>query len=232
VARAAARAWERRTDTQVGVDGSITGGARKVLVLTVWDVEVCLGVPVLLGQTEVDDVDLVTSLSNAHEEVVGLDIAVNEALGVDVLDAGDELIGKEEDGLEGELPVAEVEEILEGGTKQVEDHGIVVTLGAEPSHEWDAHTACEGFVDTSLILELRVLGLDGLKLDSDLLAGDDVGACWLSVGCSEYSCSDCSYQGRCHRMNRCQSCGRCGICSPRGGPALCQSCCPPFRYAG
>lgn len=161
----------------MGVDGGVTSGTRQVLVLTVGNVEVGLGVPVLLGQTEIDHVDLVASLANAHEEVVGLDVAVNEALGVDVLDAADELVGEQEDGLEGEFAVAEVEEILEGRAEQVEDHGVVVALGAEPSYEGNAHAAGEGLVDASLILELRVLGLDGLKLDGNLLTGDDVGAC-------------------------------------------------------
>lgn len=68
----------RLLDTQVGVDTGITGGTSKVLVLSVWDVEVCLGVTVLLGETEIDDVDLVSTLADAHEEVVGLDITVDE----------------------------------------------------------------------------------------------------------------------------------------------------------
>ena len=96
----------------MGVDRSITGSTRQVLVLSVWDVEMGLWVTVLLGQTEIDHVDLVATLSNAHEEVVGLDITVDERLGVDVLDTRDELIGEEQDGLQGELPVAEVEQVL------------------------------------------------------------------------------------------------------------------------
>jgi hypothetical protein len=95
---------------------------------------------------------------------------------VDVFDAGDELVGKEKNGLQGELAVAEVEEVFQAGTEQVEYHGIVVTLGTEPANEWDTDTAGKGLVDTSLIFELRVLGLDALKLDGDLLARDDIGA--------------------------------------------------------
>ena len=88
-----------------------------------------------------------------------------------------ELISQQEDGLEGEFAVAEVEEVLEGRSEQVENHGVVVALGAEPSDEGNADTAGKRLVDTSLIFELRVLGLDRLKLDGNLLAGDDVGAC-------------------------------------------------------
>ena len=84
------------------------------------------------------------------------------------------MIGKQENGLERELSVAEVEEILERRTEEIEDHGIIVALCAEPSHEWDTNTACESLVDLGLVFKLRVLGLDGLEFDSDFLAGDDV----------------------------------------------------------
>ena len=72
----------------MGVDGSVTSRARQVLVLTVRDVEVSLGVTVLLGQTEVDDVDLVAALANTHQEVVGLDVTMDEVTRVDVFHAG------------------------------------------------------------------------------------------------------------------------------------------------
>jgi hypothetical protein len=48
-----------------------------------------LRVTVLLGESEVNDVDLVPTLADAHEEVVGLDVAVDEVAGMNVLDAGD-----------------------------------------------------------------------------------------------------------------------------------------------
>jgi len=89
-----------RTDTQMSVNRGITSSTRQVLVLTVRNVEVSLWVTVLLGQTEINDIDLVATLANAHQEVVRLDITVDEGFGVDVLNAGDELIGEEEDGLQ------------------------------------------------------------------------------------------------------------------------------------
>jgi hypothetical protein len=95
---------------------------------------------------------------------------------MDVLDAGDQLIGEQQHRLEGELAVAEVEQVLQAGAKQVENHGIVVALGAEPANEGNADAASERLVDAGLILKLGVLGLDALELDGDLLAGDDVGA--------------------------------------------------------
>jgi hypothetical protein len=44
------------------------------------------------------------------------------------------------------------------------------------SFEGAIDTAGEGLVDAGLILELRMLGLDRLELDSNFLARDDVGS--------------------------------------------------------
>ena len=96
----------------MGVDGSVPSSTSQVLVLPVWNVEMSLGVSVLLGETEINDIDLVTSLSDTHEEIVGLDISVNKVSRVNVLDSRNELIGEEKDSLEGELSVTEVEQIL------------------------------------------------------------------------------------------------------------------------
>ena len=161
----------------MGVDAGITGGTSQVLVLTVRNVEVSLGVAVLLGETKVNDVDLVSTLANAHEEVVGLDITVDKRLGVDVLDAGDELVREQQHRLQRELAVAEVEEIFQRRAEQVQDHGVVVTLGSEPADKGNTDAASKRLVDAGLIFELRVLCLDALELNGNLLARDDVGTC-------------------------------------------------------
>lgn len=106
---------------------------------------------------------------------------------MNVFDTGDELVCEEQDSLQRELPVAEVEQILQTGSEEVKNHGIVVTLSSEPANKRDSHTAGQGLVDTGLIFELGVLGLDALELDGDLLAGDDVGA---EVDVTEAAASD------------------------------------------
>jgi hypothetical protein len=73
----------------VSIDGRITGGTGQVLVLAVGDVQVGLGITIFLGQTEVDDVHLISTLANAHQEVVGLDVTVDEVARVDILDTRD-----------------------------------------------------------------------------------------------------------------------------------------------
>jgi hypothetical protein len=166
----------RLFDAKVCVDTSVPGGTSQVFVLTVRNVEVSLWVTVLLGQSKIDDVDLVTTLSDAHKEVIRLDIAVDEGLGVDVFDPGDELIGKEEDSLQRELAVAKVEEIFQTGPKQVQDHGIVVTFSSKPANEGNPNATSQRLVDTSLIFELGMLGLDRFEFDGNLFTRYDVGS--------------------------------------------------------
>lgn len=76
-------------DAQVGVDGGVTGGTSQVLVLAVGNMEMGLWVTEFLRKTKVDNVDLVATFSNAHQEVVGLDVTMDEVAGVDVLDTRD-----------------------------------------------------------------------------------------------------------------------------------------------
>jgi hypothetical protein len=85
-----------------------------------------------------------------------------------------QLISEQQDSLKGELPVAEVEEIFEGGTEQVQHHGIVVAFGTEPPHKGYTDTSSEGLVNLGFVLELRMLSLDRFELDGDLFPRDDV----------------------------------------------------------
>ena len=85
-----------------------------------------------------------------------------------------QLISEQEDRLEREFAVAKVEEVLKGWTKQIDDHCVVVTFGAEPPNEGDANATSEGLVDLGLILKLRMLGLHRLEFDGDLFTRDYV----------------------------------------------------------
>ena len=78
----------------MSIDGCVTGSSSQVLVLTVWNVEMRLRVTIFLCQSKVDDIDLISTLPNSHQEIVRLDVTMDERLGVDVLDTGDELISE------------------------------------------------------------------------------------------------------------------------------------------
>lgn len=126
-----------------------------------------------------------------------------------------QLIGQQKHRLEGEFAVAKVEQILQAGTQQVQDHGIVIAFGTKPANEGNADTSGKRLVDSCFVFELRMLRLDGLELDRNLFSGDDVGSykakvsttAWLLVSGPRGCFTD---QGKYHRRNRCQSSGRCG----------------------
>jgi len=75
----------RLLNAQVSIDGRIVSGTHKVLVLPVWDMKVGLRVTEPFSKTEVDDVDLIPVLANAHQEIFRLDIEMDKMAGVNVL---------------------------------------------------------------------------------------------------------------------------------------------------
>ena len=169
----------------MSIDTRITGSTCQVFVLAVRDVEVSLWVTVFLSQAKVNNIDLISTLPNTHEKVVRLDITVDEGFGVDVFNTRNKLVSQEQHRLQRELPVAEIEQILQTRSEEIKDHRIVIAFCPKPADEGDTDTTSKRFVNTSLIFELRVLGFDALELDGDLFARDNVGACDLLV-CAGY----------------------------------------------
>ena len=73
----------------MSVNTRIACSTCEVLTLTEWNVLV-IGVLVALCQPEIDDVNVVLSaLSSTYQEIVGFDIAVDNAFLMDFLDALD-----------------------------------------------------------------------------------------------------------------------------------------------
>ena len=107
----------------------------------------CPVVPVLLSQSEVDHEQLVTMAPNPHQEVVWFDVPMDEILVVDVLDPPNHLVSQHEDGLHGEPPGAEIEEVLKAGAEQVHDQHIVVALLSIPAYVGYPYTSLKGKYD-------------------------------------------------------------------------------------
>jgi hypothetical protein len=70
----------------------------------------------------------------------------------------------------GRCDVSSATETNKDHSQEVKDHGIVVALGSVPSYKRHTDTSGKRLVHLGLVLELRVLGLDGLELDGNLLA--------------------------------------------------------------
>lgn len=68
-----------------------------------------LGIEKLLRKPKINRVEYVSLLVDSHQKVVWLDIAMEEALRMDVFDSGDGLVGDKEDCFERESSAAVVE---------------------------------------------------------------------------------------------------------------------------
>ncbi len=117
------------------INGCISSRPGQILVFPVRDVLSGAIVPVLLGQSEVDQKQFVAVSTDAHQEVVGLDVPMDEVLVVDVFDASDHLVSQHQHRLHGESSGAEVEEVFQRGTKKVHHQHVVVAFGAVPSEK-------------------------------------------------------------------------------------------------
>jgi len=78
----------------VRIDGGITCSSRHALMLSVWNVLLRLRILVSLRQAKIDHVHDVCLLPAANQEVIRLDVAVNEPLGVEKFDPVQQLIGQ------------------------------------------------------------------------------------------------------------------------------------------
>mmetsp|Transcript_28639 Transcript_28639/g.58257 ORF Transcript_28639/g.58257 Transcript_28639/m.58257 type:complete len:205 (+) Transcript_28639:571-1185(+) len=159
----------------MGIDARISRGSREVLVLPVRNVLMCLGIAVLLRKAEIDDVDLVCLLAQAHEKVVWLDVAVNETLRVDEFDAAQHLLREHKNSFQAKLSRAKIEKILQARSQQVDHHHIVVALHTIPANVWQPNSSLQDLEYFGFVKKLGMLAFHALKLDGHLFSGGNVG---------------------------------------------------------
>jgi hypothetical protein len=81
---------------------------------------------VTLGKTKVNYVDIVLgSLSATDQEVIWLDVPMDDALLMSLLNSLEHLNGDHVAGLQIKLPLARLEQIFKGRTQHVHDHHVV-----------------------------------------------------------------------------------------------------------
>mmetsp|Transcript_70193 Transcript_70193/g.137868 ORF Transcript_70193/g.137868 Transcript_70193/m.137868 type:complete len:128 (+) Transcript_70193:502-885(+) len=103
-------------DAHVCVDARVPSGAGQWRSLRIHIVHQSLLVPVALGKPEINDVHDTGLVAEAHDEVVGLDVSVDQAPGVAPLQPVEHLIPEHQHGLHGESPADAAEDVLDGGT--------------------------------------------------------------------------------------------------------------------
>lgn len=83
-------------------------------------------VPILLGQSEIDQEQFIAVPADAHQEIVGFDVSVNERFAMHVFDSADHLIGQHENGFDGEATRTKIEEIFQRRPQQIHDKHVVI----------------------------------------------------------------------------------------------------------
>jgi len=131
----------------MGVDAGIAGGSRKTLSLAVGNVAHGLGVKVLLGQTEINDVDNLGLRLQSNEEVIGFDVTVDEALLMDEFDALEKLVCDHQDSLNRELSTTKLEKIFETRTKKIHNKNVIVSLDTPVPDGRDSDPTIKQLVD-------------------------------------------------------------------------------------
>ena len=71
----------------MSIHRSISSSAGQVFAVTVGNMLASLGVSESLGQTKIDDIDIMLLLSDTDKEIIGLDISVKEVSRVDKFDS-------------------------------------------------------------------------------------------------------------------------------------------------
>ncbi len=115
------------------VDRGVAGCSGEIFVVPVSDMIVGF-VKVLFSEAKVNHVNFVHVVSFSNEEVVGLDVSVEDASGMDVLDEFEHLPSDQNRGFEGEFSATEVEEIFQTVAEQVHDHDVAVSFLANGVH--------------------------------------------------------------------------------------------------
>lgn len=116
-------------NTLVGRDGGVPGRASEVLSVLVRNVLSLRGFEAL-GEAKVDDVDAVLgSVGAANQEIVRLDVSVDDSLVVHFLNSLQHLDSNHQHSLQVELPLAGLEQVLDGRPEQVHDHHMEVLVG-------------------------------------------------------------------------------------------------------
>lgn len=125
----------------MSVNRSVPGSSRQVFAVTVRDMFARLWVSESLGQAEIYHVHVVLLFANTYQEVVWLDITMKKVPRVDEFDPLKHLVCQHQHSFQSEFALAVIQQILQGWTKKIDHHDVVVALDSEPMYVWHTHSA-------------------------------------------------------------------------------------------
>lgn len=169
-------------DPDVCVDGGVAGGAGETFALSIPDMHFHLGVAELLAEAEVDHIQDTLLAFHPHQEVVGFDVAVDDILLVDTLDAVYHLVRQHHHRLQGKTLV-NLLQVRQRLPEQLHHQDVLVSLGSVPVYLGESGLVAEHAQQPGLRDELRVIIRCGFDLHCDLLArGSGLGQVDYSEG--------------------------------------------------
>lgn len=113
----------------VRIQGCVASRASQILAITIWNMLAVRGL-VVLGEPEVDNVERVLRmLLRTDQEVVWLDVSVDDALLVALLDPLNHLKRDHAACLQIELVAARLKQILQTLAEQLHDHDVELIVG-------------------------------------------------------------------------------------------------------
>jgi len=120
------------------------------------------------GETEVGEINLIAIFPAAYGPVFRVASVAGQRTGMDIPNAWNELIGKEKDGLQGELVMAKVKKIFQVRPEEVHCQDLPSVCGIVGAEKRNTNTTNQRKVNIELMLEWAMLGFDILDLDSNL----------------------------------------------------------------
>jgi len=84
------------------------------------------------------------------------------------------MVCQNQDCLQVKLAVEAIKEIFEGRAKVFKDHGVVIAFCSKPVNGWDTNATYKAFIDLVFVVKLRVLHIDRLELDSNILFRNNI----------------------------------------------------------
>mmetsp|Transcript_91610 Transcript_91610/g.213044 ORF Transcript_91610/g.213044 Transcript_91610/m.213044 type:complete len:253 (+) Transcript_91610:741-1499(+) len=158
--------------TLVGIDRSISCSACEAQPRPELCMLVLLLQPVPLAQAKVNDIQVVNLLLNTKHEVFRLDVTVNDSLGMQVLNAVEQLFRDHCRAFDIEAALATPHAIFERSAKQLHHHALVMPLLApEETLSYALRSVWSGqhLQNHLFMLQLRSASPYIFELHSDLL---------------------------------------------------------------
>ena len=129
-----------------------------------------LDITTFSGKSQIGDIHLVPTLSHTHQEILRLNVAMDDILGVNKLKTMEKLVSKHHHSLEGEPATAKIEKVLQTRSQKIEDHSIIFAFEQIIVNAWNTDTASKRSIDIDFSFEEGWTFIDVFEFNGDLFA--------------------------------------------------------------